>query len=619
MSTPARFRFSRALLHPVALAGELFVAVGFVASVVALSVDLYRGETRPYQGILTFIVFPGLMFCGAFVMLAGLLLERRRVRKLERAQQAWRPALDPMKRLHRRILIASAVGIVLFLAATIAGSYRAYEFTESPVFCGELCHAPMEPQYSAYHDSPHARVPCVICHVGPGVDRYLDAKLSGLRQVREAVEDSYVRPIRAPREKILPANETCERCHWPERFVGVQLDNRVRFGYDVLNSRRSLRILMKVGGGDADGRAQEGIHWHVHNDVLFRARDELDQDIPWVKLVRPDGTSVVYEDRERRPEPGETAALEEKRMDCLDCHNRPAHQFLTLDEAVDRALESGELDRSLPFIKKLAVETLAGRYRSREDAADSIRTRIESYYRDNFDGVVLARRQALDSAVASVQRLYRRNVFPEMHVDWSTYPDNIGHRAFPGCFRCHGGKHASADGRPLRSDCNLCHVFVEKLRDSESLVEVAADASFLHPFAHEEHGKVACWSCHTGAASPYARCQTCHEEAAGAHGMRFECSICHLPGKPEVTSATCAPCHPTSESPLHAHRDHGDCLACHESHNWKVAYRERCSPCHATLGKDSWESHYPGQACSPCHDFRGVLAHLKGLPVSRKE
>jgi hypothetical protein len=288
---------------------------------------------------------------------------------------------------------------------------------------------------------------------------------------------------------------------------------------------------------------------------------------------------------------------------------------LTPDEAVDRALETGTLDRSLPFLKKIAVQALSDPYSTADEAARGVRQTVLEFYREQFEGTVLVRQETLNAAIEELVSIYRRNVFPELGIDWDTYPDNIGHRTSDGCFRCHDGKHVSPAGQVLASDCDLCHIFVEKARDSESLLQVPADASFLHPYKDPAHGEIECMNCHTGAASPYSECRSCHDSAVNGHAMRFECSICHEPGGPTVSSRACSACHPTVDSPMHAVSQHADCLGCHTPHSWAVDERVSWIQCHETLGTESWEEHHPGESCSPCHDFQSMGRHMNGLPV----
>ena len=66
-------------------------------------------------------------------------------------------------------------------------------------------------------------------------------------------------------------------------------------------------------------------------------------------------------------------------------------------------------------------------------------------------------RVQIDEAAKALGAIYGVNVFPAMKVTWGTHPNNIGHNAYPGCFRCHDGSHSTADGKSINNDCSICH------------------------------------------------------------------------------------------------------------------------------------------------------------------
>jgi hypothetical protein len=609
-------RILRRLSHPVSLFGLLIAVLGFGASLFALVVELLHGSSSPYQGILTFLVFPSFLFLGLAIVILGGILEGRRMRRLEARHVPWTPLVDPSVQRQRRILFVLAGFGALITLFSLLGSYHAFEFTESTTFCGEACHVPMEPQYVAYQHSPHASIGCVACHVGPGVAGFVEAKLAGLNQVYQMVGDSYPRPIVANHRKAEITSEACERCHWDQKRWGPRISVFSHFGYDLGNTRRSLHLLTRPMGKRAVAEGGARRHWHDTNDrITFRAADERKQTIPWVKVVRADGTTTTYEDREWQAKNAAAPLLAETRMECVDCHSRPAHQIPSPDHAVNEALSEGRIDRSLPSIKRAAVAALSSRQEG--PAADGMRKAIESFYTEHFQGAVLNRKESLEGAARELAAIRRRTVFPAMGVDWSTHPDHSGHRESPCCFRCHGGRHTSQDGKTISAECDTCHLFYERQQGSFQLTELPADTSTLHPFSWASHAKIECWSCHGGASSPYASCQGCHEGARSSHSMQFECSVCHAMGGAKVASAKCGPCHPAGQSALHAHKDHGDCLSCHAPHQWAVAAAERCAPCHGQIDSKPLAEHYPGKSCSAsdCHDFRGVLSQMQGLPA----
>jgi hypothetical protein len=137
-------------------------------------------------------------------------------------------------------------------------------------------------------------------------------------------------------------------------------------------------------------------------------------------------------------------------MDCMDCHNRPTHAYELPERAVNEAMASGAISPALPFVKKRGVELLKKSYASQAQAEQAIRAAFRQFYPASPPAQVS---NAIDALIA----IYGRNVFPEMKVTWGTYPNNLGHMDFPGCFRCHDDNHAAADGKKIVQDCNTCH------------------------------------------------------------------------------------------------------------------------------------------------------------------
>jgi len=145
-------------------------------------------------------------------------------------------------------------------------------------------------------------------------------------------------------------------------------------------------------------------------------------------------------------------------MDCMDCHNRPSHRFApSAERAVDESMAIGEISPKLPFAKREAVAALKEPYPDQQVAVDAIANRLRAFYRDSYREVYNTRRPEVERAVAATQRLYQRNVFPSMKVGWGTYPNNIGHNFFNGCFRCHDENHKAKDGTAIKQDCETCH------------------------------------------------------------------------------------------------------------------------------------------------------------------
>jgi hypothetical protein len=316
----------------------------------------------------------------------------------------------------------------------------------------------MEPEFIAYQNSPHSRVECVGCHIGPGASWFVKSKLSGVRQVFAVAFKTYERPIPSPVKELRPARETCEQCHWPQRFSGDKFVVRRRYLDDEKNTQQTTVLVLKLGGRTSNGAV--GIHGrHIDEKarISYIATDERRQVIPHVRYREDGGKSVDYDSKDVKVTPAELAKGEQRAMDCVDCHNRPTHAFELPEKAVDRRIDAGLISRDLPFVKKKAVELLKAGYASRNEATRKIAAALGETYRTQYPEVYRAHRAAVESAIEAVQGIYLRNVFPDMKITWGTHPNNIGHEDFLGCFRCHDGNHVTADGKTIAADCDSCH------------------------------------------------------------------------------------------------------------------------------------------------------------------
>lgn len=497
MELPRTFH-NRLSYAGTAISALALVVFGFLLLLHALT---GRGQT-PYAGIVLFIVVPAFLVLGVVLVPVGMLLQWRRVRPGGQLEPSRFPVVDLNRPRHRNVvLVTSAASLILVLLSTVGG-YKAYETTESVEFCGQLCHGPMEPEYTTYQHSPHARVPCVDCHVGPGAGWYLRSKLAGLVQAYAVTFDTYPRPIPAPIESLRPARETCEECHWARQFFGEQHRSMVHFLPDESNTRWRMDMRIKTGGGLAEIGRAEGIHWHMNlaHRLEYFARDAERQEIPWVRVTdRTTGAVTVYRSVSDPPPPEELAQADIRTMDCMDCHNRPAHRFRSPGFSLNRALAARRIDPGLPYVKKKGVELLAAGYASKEEAFASIQEGLWSFYRAEYPLLATGRRAAIEQAVEELRAIYRRNQFPSMRVRWDTYADNIGHLDTPGCARCHDADHRSSDGRTLERSCDTCHLIVAQGPREE--LETSVDGlAFRHPVDIGGAWKVmACSDCHSGA------------------------------------------------------------------------------------------------------------------------
>ena len=479
----------------LSLLGTIVAACSFFAVISLIAIDYQAGSTSPYLGILTYLVTPAFLVTGLALIVVGVLLERRRRRALAPGEVPRHPRIDLNIPRHRRALLIVSVVTFVFLVTTALGTYRTYHFTESVSFCGQTCHRVMEPEYTAYQRSAHARVACVQCHIGAGAGWFVRSKLSGLYQVYATLADVYPRPIPTPIVNLRPAQETCEQCHWPRKFYGNAERVNYHFRSDSLNSPWTIRLLMKIGGGDPEHGQAGGIHWHMNiaNRVEYVHTDTARQVIPWVRVTAPDGRVTVYRSESDSLTGAQVDSARPRRMDCMDCHNRPSHNYQAPARAVNLALATGRLSAALPFIKRTAVALLTATYDSTPQAMAAIDSGLTAEYRGRVAPAEIAR------AVAEVQRTYRSNFFPAMKVDWRVYPDNLGHTIYPGCYRCHDGNHRSADGRVITRSCATCHTIISQGRGPSAETVSPQGLEFEHPVDIGGMWRtVNCATCHRG-------------------------------------------------------------------------------------------------------------------------
>jgi len=482
----------------ISFVGAAIAVASLVSVTLLFLIEITEPTENPYLGILTYILLPAALILGLIVIVVGMALERHRRHTSDPDVIARYPNLDLNDTRARHALFIFLMLTLIFVSASAFGSYRAFEYTESVAFCGETCHTVMKPEFMAYQASAHARVRCVDCHVGSGAGWYARSKLSGAYQVYSVTFNKYSRPITTPVHNLRPAPDTCEQCHWPEKFFGAQLKIFNHYAYDEKNSLRQTRMLINVGGGSPGNGVVAGIHWHMNiaNEITYIATDEHRQVIPWVRLKDRQGNVTEYYDKKRPLTPEQIAAATRRRMDCVDCHNRPAHVYLPPDVAMDQSFAAGRLDPSLPYLKRQAMEVLTKPYSSTEEALRSIEAGMDQYYRINYKDVYASKNSSVKEAIREVQRIFQTYIFPEMGVDWQTHPNNIGHLFFSGCFRCHDGDHVSNSGKVVRNDCTICH---SVLSDSASpATAVATAGSFKHPIDLGALSDLKCTVCHKG-------------------------------------------------------------------------------------------------------------------------
>ena len=418
---------------------------------------LLPGPPHPYIGILLFLILPGVFVMGLLLIPLGILLRRHKLNKAGALPQVY-PEIDLKTPMVQNSLLFIAVATTANVLIFSFASYRGVSYMDTTTFCGKTCHTVMTPEYSAYQNSPHARVECVECHIGPGAGWFVRSKLSGLRQVFAVTFHTYSRPIPSPVKYLRPARETCEQCHWPQRFSGDKLIYKTNYKEDEKNTPLTTALVMKIGGRGTTGSV--GIHGRHLDDgsrIRYISTDEHRQVIPVVYYTDDKGKTIEFVSTDIKASKQDLEKGEKRAMDCIDCHNRPTHAFELPENAVDQRMSRGLVSSALPFIRKKAVELLKVNYPDRDTAQKQIVEGIENFYRTRYPDVYNGKRALVEQSADNVAKIYLRNIFPEMNVNWGVHPNNLGHNDFPGCFRCHDGSHASADGQTISNDCTACH------------------------------------------------------------------------------------------------------------------------------------------------------------------
>jgi hypothetical protein len=478
-------------------AGLALVALGSIA--ISFSLHAFGYYVSPYHGIFTFILFPGVMFIGLFLIPFGIWRETKRLRD-PRKQEKRALVIDLNQATHRVSFSVFLWGTLFLLIISAIGFYETYHYSESVSFCGEICHKVMSPEYTAYQNSPHARVRCAECHIGEGADWFVKAKISGMYQVYSVLFNKYPTPIETPIRNLRPARETCERCHWPQKFSANLEMAKTYFPFDsTLTKPWSITLQLKIGGGHSELGPVHGIHWHMsdENTIEYIATDDKRQVIPWVKITRKNGESKVFT-TEKKTKEADLAKGERRTMDCIDCHNRPAHIYHSPFRTLNDAMAQQRIPPMLPNVRSVASFALTQEYSTKEQAKREIDAVIKNYYRNEAPSIAVHQAADINKTVAEVQRIYERNFFPEMKVRWKEYPNNIGHMYSEGCFRCHDNQHRAADGSLLASECNTCHLIVAQGPQGKQSSDING-LPFVHPVnINGAERTEKCTTCHNG-------------------------------------------------------------------------------------------------------------------------
>ncbi len=470
----------------------------------------------------------------------------------------------------RRGRLVAVLLVAGFGSAITVGGVMAVQWTETADFCGR-CHT-MGPELKAHAISPHRELACAECHVEPGAQGWVKAKLNGTRQLIQLITGTFPTPIPPPGHADLPpTSQTCRRCHDADALVAngglVKLILKQKFDTDEANSRSTVAMVLRpTGFGGSDSL---GVHWHIDLDVEYSSTDRRAQKIELVTVTDKSGTTtqfvanrnVTRADRVQLDIDRLLAENPLQRMDCIDCHNRIGHRVPSLNEAVDQAMAGRLIDPSLPYIKSEAIKTLSASYSSIASAEAAI-DGITSYYQAKYPLIVSQKPFTLNKAIDEIKVIYNLVATPEMKVSASTYPDNLGHKNSPGCFRCHDGAHFKVENGVLSkesipSSCATCHTFPQVGASGTTSSFLIGERPDTHAdrfwvFDHKtlagsDAGKATCAACHT-----QTYCENCHKSPAinvthdnmlfnhakviAAQGTTT-CGLCHQP-------QGCEKCHP---------------------------------------------------------------------------
>jgi len=438
--------------NPISLAGGAITSASGVTMIGYWLVEMFgRPYDNPYLGIIFLLILPALFIAGLLLIPVGLFLRRRKLQIAGQIPTEF-PKIDLNDRIFRRGLDIVLLSTIANLLVVSIATYRGAAYMDSPQFCGQSCHV-MHPEFTAYKISAHSHVACVDCHIGSGAASYFAAKVNGTKQIVEVTFDTYPRPIPSPVENLRPARYICEGCHTPARFVGEKLLVKSNFADDEKNTETQTVVVLHLGGEDSLSHLT-GIHGVHLGHIEYVATDPTRTAIPWVQKRNPDGSETVF----ATAAAGNAVPQGERRvMDCIDCHNRAAHTFVTAEDALNRAMAEGAVSPELPWVHKEGLELLKAAYASEDEASAKIPAGLEAFYRAQHPDVLAAKAALVKSAGEELVVLYSQNVFPFMKVTWGTHPNHIGHISYPGCWRCHDGDHTAKDGTSITNDCAACH------------------------------------------------------------------------------------------------------------------------------------------------------------------
>ena len=371
-------------------------------------------------------------------------------------------------RIGGKTLVAGTVAtlsVVLVVAALLgAGGIAGWEYSNSNAFCAAMCHDVHPEEIAAHKVGAHARVNCVECHMGRNSTLHLMALKPTHAKELWGMIFGYERPLTSG--TLRPSREACESCHYPAVEHHDSVAVKVHYGTDTNSSESRTTIVLHTGMEAIRDGYTKGIHWHIQNEVRFVSPDPQRRDIPWVEVVKPDGTKVAYIDAATKLTPEQIGALPARPMACYDCHNSVGHPFTNPSELVDEAIRTGKINRKLPDTKARAqalidqLPEITGETAERAAKVDSLLA--EAATKAATAPEFKAAEQKFNAAM---REILLAASFREKGFSWKSFPKHTGHTDTPGCFRCHDGKHFNDKGEVIRLQCTLCHALPQVTRE----------------------------------------------------------------------------------------------------------------------------------------------------------
>lgn len=440
---------------PFGVFGILLTTICTCLIIVGFFIDLLDIINNPFLGVLTYMILPFGMIAGLLIIPLAVYLRNRKLSDTDREEEA---SLNLKEPKHRRLVNVFVILSIVNVAVLIIAGYEGYRFTDSNYFCAVLCHSVMEPEHASYLRSPHSRVSCVECHIGRGAEWFVQSKLSGIPMILATLSNNYSKPIQTPITDLRPAQATCEKCHWPDKFHGKVVKTFYHFSNEDQENPEINEVALHIGGRNPNSGEFEGIHWHVSNNVTIRYL-AADRKLTRIASVRVERENGVKEDFLREGVPQEEGLeLQWRIMDCLDCHNRPTHVFQLPEDIVDFGLLSRRLNPAIQGIREDSLIVLKRRYESRAEAAKRIPDHL--FALQGLRGEIITFKKEIKEAANYLVESYTNNIWPEMNIWWGTYKGHLGHQYAEegyGCFRCHDDLHRNRNGQVISNSCDLCH------------------------------------------------------------------------------------------------------------------------------------------------------------------